>query len=64
MDQPALNAEHWQLITELLQSEARQLPTEIHHAGLAATKQRLRHRRDLVNELLALLGAEPTAAEL
>lgn len=64
MDQPTLTAEQWQVIVDLLESEARQLPTEIHHASMAATKERLRHRREIVKELLSLLGGEAPTEEL
>ncbi|MCC6862868.1 MAG: hypothetical protein IT158_30115 [Bryobacterales bacterium] len=46
-----------QLLIELLERERADLPAEIHHTRTPEVKDRLHRRRELVDNLLARLGA-------
>jgi hypothetical protein len=41
---PGLSDREWRLIAELLESECRRLPTEIHHTRTGAFREELRRR--------------------
>jgi hypothetical protein len=49
---PTLNDEEWDLVTELLEREERELPTEIHHTDSSEYREKLRHRLALLTNLL------------
>ena len=53
LDQPELNEAEWTLISELLERERDELPTEIHHTRTRTLRQELQQRRAVVDELLA-----------
>jgi hypothetical protein len=54
-DQPQLSEAEWALVIELLQREHDDLPVEIHHTRVAAFREELRHRQELVNGLMERL---------
>jgi hypothetical protein len=51
-----LNDEEWQLVVELLESEQKQLPVEIHHTDSTEYKEGLSKRLAVVNKLLDILS--------
>jgi hypothetical protein len=52
---PSLNDEEWQVIVELLESEQKELPAEIHHTDSTDYKAKLSKRLQMVNQLLQIL---------
>jgi FtsZ-binding cell division protein ZapB len=48
------------LVTELLQMELDELPQELHHSRAPNVRDALRHREELVRQLLARLQATGT----
>ncbi len=50
-----LNDEEWELVIDLLESERKELPGEIHHTDSPDYKSGLLQRLDLVNRLLTTL---------
>lgn len=57
----ALSDREWTLVIELLQREARELPTEIHHTDSAEMRHDLRQRLVMVRDLLSRIR-EPARA--
>ena len=51
-----LGAEQREILTELLESERTQLLIEIRHSEHRSYRQQLRHRLELVEQLLAQIG--------
>lgn len=51
--EPRLSHEEWRLVHELLQQELHELPSEIHHSALPATREELRNRLEVVKGLVA-----------
>ncbi len=51
----SLNDDQWQLVVELLESEQKELPAEIHHTDSADYKAKLHERLKMVNQLLDTL---------
>lgn len=56
--EPKLTDTEWQLVIELLETECRRLPAEIHHTHRHQFKQQLRQRFDLASALLSRLHGE------
>jgi len=52
VDQPNLSDAEWGLITELLERERNELPTEIHHTRTRSLRHELQERRVMVDQLL------------
>jgi hypothetical protein len=50
--QPRFSDEELTLVVELLQREHDDLPTEIHHCRVASYRDELRHRQQIVKDLL------------
>ena len=50
-----LNDDEWQLVVELLESEQRELPMELHHTDSSDYKAKLSSRLKMVNQLLETL---------
>jgi hypothetical protein len=50
--QITLDDEEWQLVIDLLQTEQKELPAEIHHTDTTEYKERLLQRQEIVNRLL------------
>lgn len=49
--QPKLTQTEWELVMELIESERRELPTELHHTDDPTVRQELRARKLLVESL-------------
>jgi len=60
-EQPKLSDAEWALVIELLQREQHDLPTEIHHTRVASYRDELRHRYEMVRNLLGRLHPPKTA---
>ena len=56
---PAWTDEEIQLVLDLLQTERRELPPEIHHTDTARVKEYLAKRLQLVNTLIEKLQHAP-----
>ena len=56
---PAWTDEEIQLVLDLLQTERRELPPEIHHTDTARVKEDLEKRLQLVNALIEKLKHAP-----
>jgi hypothetical protein len=56
-EQPALSETEWGIVIELLQREHRDLPTEIHHTGIASYREELHQRHEMIKRLLERLQA-------
>lgn len=52
---PVLTEHEWELLTELLERERNELPSEIHHTRTSAVRQQLKERLDMVDRLLRRL---------
>ena len=52
---PVLTEQEWELLTELLERERNELPSEIHHTRTSAVRQQLKERLDMVDRLLRRL---------
>ena len=55
--QPVLGEQEWGVVLELLESEARELPTEIRHTDTSRIRQELEGRERMVNDLVRRLRA-------
>jgi hypothetical protein len=56
----SLSASEWDIISELLGSEARQLSVGIHHTTMRRYREQLRRRLDLVTALMDRMQAGQT----
>jgi Trp operon repressor len=50
-----LDDQEWQLVIELLESEQKELPAEIHHTDSFDYRARISKRLEIVNKLLETL---------
>jgi len=55
---PVLDAREWDLVVELLESECKRLPVEIHHTRTAAFRDELRRRFEMAEAILRRLRVE------
>ena len=56
VEQPKLSEEEWMLVTELLEWEQDELPSEIHHTRTRSVRDELHHRKQVVDGLLKRLA--------
>jgi len=55
---PVLDAREWDLLVELLESECKRLPVEIHHTRTAAFREELRRRFEIAEGILERLRGQ------
>jgi hypothetical protein len=55
--QPELSDAEWDLVLDLLDAKAAELPSEIHHTSHSAYRNQLRQRLELIEGLQQKLGA-------
>jgi len=55
---PVLDAREWDLVVELLESECKRLPVEIHHTRTASFRDELRRRFETAEAILKRLRVE------
>jgi len=60
-EQPKLSEAELALVIELLQRELHDLPTEIHHCRVASYRDELKHRHEMVRNLLERFHGKRTA---
>jgi hypothetical protein len=54
-DEPRFSEAEWALMTELLEHEHEELPSEIHHTHNKQMREELQHRAEMVQEMLGRL---------
>lgn len=60
-EQPELSQAEWNLVIELLERERGDLPAEVRHTRTSRVRDDLRHREQMIEQLLQRLRAAANA---